>query len=111
MFCFRKNELSEEIKGKFYHQDHTMCHQCKNKLGCIEGVTLTYDDGTVYCNECIQKKRKLREQQRQRNEHKSFDDSRNIVGDCIICQKPVVKGGEVCFFNVIVYVECNNVSK
>lgn len=56
-----------------------------------------YDNGVVLCKECIEKKRNSQERQRQRNEHKAFDGSGNIVGDCIICQKPVVKGGEVCF--------------
>ena len=75
-----------------------MCHQCRDEIGVIEAVTLVYDDGVVRCKDCIEK-RKLHERQRQR------DGPRNIVGDCIICQKPVVKGGEVCICNVEVYNE------
>ena len=72
-----------------------MCHQCKDDLCRNEPVTLVYDDGIVYCKECLEKKRKLQERKRQRNEHKPLDNSRKMLGDCIICQKPIVKGGEV----------------
>ena len=94
-FCFRESELSVKIKGKYYHPDHTMCHQCKDDLRYVEAVTLVYDDGIVYCNKCLERKRKLQEQKRQKDEHKPLDHSRSILGNCVICQKPVVKGGEV----------------
>ena len=82
-FCFRESELLVKIKGKYYHLDHTMCHQCKNDLCRIEALTLVYDDGIVYCKKCLERNRKLQERKRQKDEH------------CFICQKPVVKGGEV----------------
>ena len=90
-FCFRESKLSVKIKGKYYHLDHTMCHQCKDDLCRIEALTLVYDDAIVYCKKCLEENRKLQEQKRQKDEHKRT----NIHGDCIVCQKPVVKGGEV----------------
>ena len=71
-----------------------MCHQCQDDLFVLRLSLLAYDDCIVYLRNALRKKNQ--EQQRQRDECKPLDDSRNIVRDCVICQKLIVREGEVC---------------
>ena len=98
VFFRRKNEESVVINEKAYHLNHSMCHDCEVKLNHNNQITLVFDEGMVCCKECLEKKKHplVPEFQKQKEDRKALNDRRNIVGDCVICRKPVVIGGEVC---------------
>ena len=75
-----------------------MCYDCEAKLDVNNKLTLVFDDGVVYCEDCLKKKKKshVPELQKRKEEHKTLDYQRNKMGNCFVCNQPVVKGGEVC---------------
>ena len=75
-----------------------MCSECEVKLDDYNQVILVFVNGVVYCEECLTKNKEphVPESQKRKEKHQTLKHQRNKLGECVICNQPVVKGGEVC---------------
>ena len=93
LFCFREHEKFVEVNGRFYHEVHSKCYDCQTELD--HNTMLVFDNGGVYCKDCLQKRKDQQKQQNRLDSTKALEDSKYLVGECFICQKPIFDG-QVC---------------
>ena len=93
MFCYRKHEICVEVNGKFYHETCSSCHVCQVELD--HKTMLLFDNGVVYCRDCLQKRKDQQQRQNRSESAKAVEDSKKFAKECVICRNPIV-GRQVC---------------
>ena len=59
---------------------------------------LVFDNGVVYCRDCLQKKKDQQKRQNRIRSAKALEDNKKSLLECFVCQNPIVREQEVYMY-------------